>query len=196
MFTIRAVGHSPVSGGAGFAVAVGPSRAWRFIQWLLRGSTALLLARAAAAPTFLSWSAASLVLLIAAEWIAGGAESLACRGDLVSYRRRRLFRERSRVWPVLDVTRIRPPRRRGWRSERRGLLIETVGGVWTIGAGIAWREANEIATALERHLRLSPPAALSPPKSARFRASRFGPSPASPPAQLERARRFRGPPPR
>ena len=203
MFTIRAVRETPVSGGERFEVEVGPSRSLRVIRWLLRGSTVVtaalglfLLTDGADAPTVLSWSVVSLGLLLYAEWIAGGAESLACRGDMISHRRRRIFHQRDRAWPVLDVTRVRPPQRRGWPFETRGLLIETAGGVCAIGAGIAWREANEIAAALERHLRLSPAAVLSAPNASRFGASRSAPSPAPPSAQLERARRFRRPPPR
>jgi len=191
MFVARSIVERPVTGGEMFSATIGPSRAARRALRWLRGASAAsvalgfgLLARGSGGAG-LAVAGVLLAVLAVAEWVAGGAESLVCQGAHLVHRRRRLRRERRRTLPVLAIRRIRP--------QRDGLRIETEGSGWAVGPGLAWPEANDLAQALERHLRLSGPEVLArtasdlgPPRG----AAATRPAPARPEAVL----RLRNPP--
>jgi hypothetical protein len=200
---LRKIVERPVAGGEKFSVSIGISpRARAALGWLrgLTGASAVLGIGAVVAGgsggVALGLAGALLAGTLAAEWAFGGSETLVCQGDFLSHRRRRLLRESRRTLPLLDVSRIGPPTGRGRRAETKGLRIETSGEPWTIGPGIAWVEANELAEALERHLKVSRREVLTSGAAKRLDPSRSAPSQTPAQARPETVLRFRNPPPR
>jgi hypothetical protein len=200
LVVVRGISERPVAGGEKFSASFGPSAEARVALRSLRALTgcaatlgaALLAGGSGAGAAFLA-AAGFLALTIAGESIAGGSEALVAQGGILTHRRRRLFREHRRTVPVLDVRRVRPPAGRGRSSDTAGLRIETADDVWAVGQGIAWGEANELAEALGRHLRLFEGDVLAP-GAPRFPKPAVEPGPAQ--ARPEAVLRLRNPPPR
>jgi hypothetical protein len=199
---VRGITEHPVAGGEKWSASFGPSARARVALRALRASAsaaaalgvAMLAGGTGALAAFLA-AAALLAATIAAEWIAGGSETVIAQGEVIAHRRRRLFRERRRTVALLDVRRVRPPAGRGRRSDVAGLRIETADDVWAVGQGIAWAEANELAGSLARHLRLFEGDVLAV-KVPRLASSRSAAAPGPVPAQPEAVLRLRNPPPR
>ena len=201
MFVLRAIVERPVAGGEKFSVSIGPSRAARTasrVLWALTGASAA--AGIALLFTGGGWAVLAAAGCLAAvavglKWRTGGPETLVCQGDMLVHRRRSLGREVQRTMPVLEILRIRPPKGKGRRAETRGLRIETGADGWSVGRGIPWVEANELADTLERHLTLSGQEILSTRIERRLAPSRSVPSEAPAQVRPDSVLRFRNPPP-
>jgi hypothetical protein len=198
----RTITERPVAGGEKFRASFGPSPRARVVLralWTASAAVAALgaamLAGGGGAGAVLAAAVGLVGAAIAAEWIAGGSETLVAQGGVILHRRRRLLREHRRTVPVIEVRRVRPPAGRGRRSDVAGLRIETTDDVWAVGHGIAWAEANGLAEALSRHLRLFERDVLAE-GAARLDAAPTAAEPGPAAARPEAVLRFRNPPPR